>query len=502
MNALASPSANSGASINFSAKGQEEQKGIPAPFQEKAKEIPPEKKEDQFIKQLQELKEEKKEIGKISMRAGPSTAQGGSKRVDIDFEHNLEEKGVREEIEEIHKYQQQLIDRKQKIEARAWDLKFQKYWGIIVNADKNYEESIKYSERLIDHEGKFRRTATFYTKLIINELHKPKEKRTFRAIKQLDTITKLFCDDDPAPTVYVINSMIFKMTTKSSVITRNIGEETFVEYKWKAFGREFHSLDIMFDALFILSRPRADYNLRVPLCCLVDYKGFRTIVYGLMPLNEALDPVLGLGADGTYHEASLQGVARQMPYLAEVLNLKDHNFYFKNATQAVHVALSPLIEVHRRDNTKMNSEDEADTGEFSEKKKEMDFHIYELDYDEDVYYLLKTSEIFPVDYSLQDRKPFDIYLRPEFVCKFEKPLRADAQKRRIRILSQFVDYESSDDGQLEIGEAKQQLLSGVIPRVVEQFDSLSIIPIDSITMTKVMNFYIYHFRHFIAKVLI
>ncbi len=395
-----------------------------------------------------------------------------------------------EEIEDMHKYQQLLIEKKQRREARAWDLKFQKYWGTIVAADKNFEESTKASEQMIDHVGKFRRTAVFYTKLIINEMHRPIEDRMFRPLIKIDRIIRLFCDDDPAPNVYQINNMIFKITSRNSEIKRTLGKEateTFTENKWKSYGREFLSMDIMFDALFILSKPKNDYNLRIPLSCLVDYKGHRAIVYGLISLNESLEPILGLREDGTYHEATIHGVARQMPFIAEVLNLKDHNFLFKKTTLPIHVAISPLVEVHRRDNTKVNSDEEPDTGEFPEKRKEMNFHIYELDYDEDVYYVLKTSEIFPIDYSLQDRKPYDTYLRPEFVCKFEKALRTDAQKRRIRLLSQFVDYESGDDGQLEIGEAKQQLLSGVIPRVVDQLDSLNIIPIDSATLTQVFH---------------
>ncbi len=441
------------------------------------------------MKQVEQIKDKRKEAENRAQApaagAGTGPGSGAAKKRDIEYEETPEDRVVRDEIEGWHKYQQLLIEKKQKLEARAWDLKFQKYWGMLVAADKNYDESVKYSERLIDHIGKFRRTATFYTKLLVNELHKPLEKRIITPVKQLETIHRLLVDDDPAPTVYVIDNLFFKLTTKENAITRTIGSESFVEMKWKSYGREFLSLDILFDALYILSKPKADYNLRIPLSCLVDYKGFRVLVYGLIPINETLDPVLGLSADGIFHEATLPEVAKQMPYLAEVLNLKDHSFYFKKATQPMHVQLSPLIEVHRRDNTQANSEDDADAGDASEKKKEMDFHIYELDYDEDVYYILKSSEIFPVDYSLQDRKPYDVYLRPEFVCKFDKPLRADTQKRRIRLLSQFVEYEGNDDGGLEIGEAKQQLLSLVIPRVVERFDSLNIIPIDSATIRNV-----------------
>ena len=180
---------------------------------------------------------------------------------------------------QIHKYQQYLIERKQKREARSWDLKFQKYWSSIISADKNFDESIKYSELLIDHVGKFRRTAELYTKLIVNESHLPKSMRMYKPLVKLDRVMRLFCDDDQNSEVYTISNMIFKLATKEQEIKRS---ESITENRWKSYGREFLSMDIMFDTLYILSKPKSDYNLRVPLCCLVDYKGYRAIVYGVI----------------------------------------------------------------------------------------------------------------------------------------------------------------------------------------------------------------------------
>lgn len=50
--------------------------------------------------------------------------------------------------------------------------------------------------------------------------------------------------------------------------------------KWKLFGRQFLSMDVMFDALFLLSKHDSEYKLRVPLSALIDYKGFRCIAFG------------------------------------------------------------------------------------------------------------------------------------------------------------------------------------------------------------------------------
>jgi len=48
---------------------------------------------------------------------------------------------------------------------------------------------------------------------------------------------------------------------------------------------------------------------------------------------------------------------------------------------------------------------------------------------EEPFYVLKTSEIFPFDVDLSEVYPRkDKYLRPEFVCSYERPLKADARK--------------------------------------------------------------------------
>ena len=43
--------------------------------------------------------------------------------------------------------------------------------------------------------------------------------------------------------------------------------------------------------------------------------------------------------------------------------------------------------------------------------------------------MLKTGEMFPYDTDLNELHPRkDKYLRPEFVCAYERPLKADARK--------------------------------------------------------------------------
>jgi len=406
---------------------------------------------------------------------------------EVEGQMGGEELITYKKIQEMEKYKKYLEERKAKGDIKAWDLKFQKYWGELIDADRNLEQSMVYCERLVDHVGKFRRTANFYVRLIVDELHKPIEKRRFRPLHEITQVINLLCDDDPSPIVYLINGILFKFSTKDSALIRKSETGEYIENKWKAYGREFQAYDILFDALFVLSKPQADYNLRVPLSCLIDYKGFRILAIGYTPLNEVLDPVLGLSVDGTYREAILEGVTKQIPHIAEVLNIKDHNFVFYKATQPTHVWISPLVEVHRRDNTQTIMKDDADMLKIKKESLDWDIHIPEFDYDKDVYYILKSSEIFPVDYTPKEEQNSNAHLRPEFVCRFEKALRSDLLKKRIKLLSEAASPEDYESGFKDLCYAKQDLMTKTIMKLVEELDSLNIVPVDSITLTEAFH---------------
>jgi hypothetical protein len=44
-------------------------------------------------------------------------------------------------------------------------------------------------------------------------------------------------------------------------------------------------MDVMFDALFLLSKHDHKEKLRVPLSALIDYKGFRCLAIGRIPVT-------------------------------------------------------------------------------------------------------------------------------------------------------------------------------------------------------------------------
>ena len=70
----------------------------------------------------------------------------------------------------------------------------------------------------------------------------------------------------------------------TSAQQQNKNPDPFQNLKWKQFGREFLSLDVMFDTLYLLSKADSTHKLRVPLSAHVDYKGFRAVAIAAIPI--------------------------------------------------------------------------------------------------------------------------------------------------------------------------------------------------------------------------
>mmetsp|Transcript_39106 Transcript_39106/g.37432 ORF Transcript_39106/g.37432 Transcript_39106/m.37432 type:complete len:186 (-) Transcript_39106:37-594(-) len=181
------------------------------------------------------------------------------------------------------------------------------------------------SERFFDHVGKFRRTATKVVHNIIDELHQPLHARTYRPGSNIKEEHAIFLDMENIGisgehsknvSAYFEKNIIIKITHQGDQIyedppiqelglskasnlgtsmnnsqfvatthNNNQNSDAFQNLKWKQYGREFHSLDIMFEVLYLLSKPESDYKLRVPVSALIDYKGFRALASGNIPIQ-------------------------------------------------------------------------------------------------------------------------------------------------------------------------------------------------------------------------
>ena len=78
--------------------------------------------------------------------------------------------------------------------------------------------------------------------------------------------------------------------------TSLVKDEAAKRQTWKQYAREQLSQDIILDAIMLNSTPGKEARrLRVPLSCIVDYKGFRAMVIAYVDID-ALKPELGLYA--------------------------------------------------------------------------------------------------------------------------------------------------------------------------------------------------------------
>lgn len=110
-------------------------------------------------------------------------------------------------------------------------------------------------------------------------------------------------------------------------------------------------------------------------------------------------------------------------------------------------------------------------------KKSKHFHFPELQYEDEPYYVLKTSEIFPLDFDINDRGTLkNNFIWPEFLIDYDKPLKADTKKQIVM----GVESQSKEESDaLEIHEATRYLKGTTISNLVNLLNNLTVIPIHS-----------------------
>jgi len=378
------------------------------------------------------------------------------KRRNRQREKEIEEQKKKEQIEKEMKRLQEEAEKKKKQEEEtrkrenykklvenSWDYRFQKLWSQTLAYKDNFEENLNYGIRLFKHVGYFREKAISSSKMIIDELGLPKSKRKFQALQEVS-----------AP-FYVYQNMIFRLTWST-------------ESNFKLFGHEFRASDMVFDALYLLGRKEEDFNFRLPLTCVVDYKGFRMLVMALAPLDEQKSLVHGPDSEGVYLTST--EVYENLSFVSQVLNLKEHLFHWGEEKPPAYVHLSVFTQLHKSDGYK----------ELESYVKEYVGDMPEKESCEDHIYLAKVSDLLPVDLEVSSNKTdLSMKLRPEFFCNLETQLSADA----------FINMNEQETyiDDLEVVEASRYLQSFQVPQLVELLDSLTILPVDSRSLTEAFH---------------
>ena len=72
-----------------------------------------------------------------------------------------------------------------------------------------------------------------------------------------------------------------------------------------------------------IATPEKDAGLRVPLCCIVDYKGFRAQVIAHIELETSVGPKLGFLANYVINRNN-EAIYQSLRNIGIVLNLKEN----------------------------------------------------------------------------------------------------------------------------------------------------------------------------------
>ena len=208
----------------------------------------------------------------------------------------------------------------------------------------------------------------------------------------------------------------------------------YSDKKVKALGHEFRAFDLLADTLFLLKKKNKNFNIRVPLCCLIGYKGIRALVVSQPPINGFDTLTVGPGPNGDYRFNQI--IAQDMLSVANALNLKPHKFEWDPRMKSFPVTLSLFTEVHQ-----------AKQEDWDELKAIMIPSIPGADLDKldnkitsgmltpgistpiipsisvnmtPLYYLMKVADIFPVDIDINSNDPshFIKRLRSIYTIKF------------------------------------------------------------------------------------
>ena len=144
--------------------------------------------------------------------------------------------------------------------------------------------------------------------------------------------------------------------------------------QWNVLKREFNSMDVIWDTLYVLSKDEETQQIRVPLSVLMDYKGFRCIAIGLVPFNE-YSLRLGINNENCYIKN--QKYIKVINDIGEILGLKDVKCIFKGFTFHENIPVSTHIKVYAHHGDHVSENESIDTPT----NKSKDHHFFELKYD-------------------------------------------------------------------------------------------------------------------------
>ena len=360
----------------------------------------------------------------------------------------LEKKRIQEEAE-MKKKLEEAKKRKENYERLledSWDYKFQKNWSMILENSQSFENSLEASLEMIKTIGIFLARAQKAVKHIVNQKVLPES-------EQQTPITSL----DGISSYIMYDSLLINLTQKFSN-----------NENWIRLGHELRANSAMFDLLHFAGKHEVPgFPFRVTLMCIVDFKGYRSLVTSLMPIAEERTLIHGPRSDGSFMVSS--SLYEYLAIVADMMNLKEHVFEWNSKLGPVYTHLSYFVELHKTLGYK-------DLEDFV--KESLGEEVDESSLDNIVYFQ-KLAELLPVDHSFIDEVPnFLNRLRPEFFQTYTEKLSSDC----------FVNkYPEAHKNDYEIIQASKSLQYDRVSKLVTELDSLDSIILDSANLSQIFH---------------
>lgn len=275
--------------------------------------------------------------------------------------------------------------------------------------------------------GMFKNKALDITKEIIDSFVLPEQNRKYHPLN-----FKMTIPGNPLSAEYtyqisnpnVLLKLAFpdhvpltEFNQSTSELSENESHMIYSDKKVKALGHEFRAFDVLADTLFLLKKKNKNFNIRVPLACLVGYKGIRSLVVSQPPINGFETLTVGPGPNGDYRFNQI--IAQDLMAVASATNLKPHKFEWDPRMKSFPVILSLFTEVHQ---ARVEEWDEIKSIVIpsipgaDQENKSITLGMPSLTISpaivnpnpvvfQPLYYMMKVADIFPVDIDINSNDP-------------------------------------------------------------------------------------------------
>lgn len=271
-------------------------------------------------------------------------------------------------------------------QGRNWS---EEYCQLIIDRKTKQMKTTEWQTKMYSLSSDFFHASSLYGEIIVSELTVPSSLKSIQPVN----VGGIAGGDK-----YIVDNILFKFAVDSPIGDK---DSTFM------YGGVFQRNDLAMKAAGIEMRNMqtamalSEQSLMMPLMCVIDYKGHRLIASSIIPINQNT-LVYGSANGGRTVQKSDPKLNEMMKSLGEKLNLQEHRVGTRITGKDLYMPGD--IEVHRG-----------------------------LD---DRYYLLDMARMMPPEAPMRGedgkippetyRRIFYQTLRPELVCRYEKPLSSDA----------------------------------------------------------------------------